>query len=152
MFFVHSVGRVSRQKSARTLEELGPIVTKDMVNKTFDAIVVSIGKTDEAVMPYVWIRRNFDNEDVWEGELGDCIRLGIKDGSLVEHDPIQMLSLNEAIKQGLAEESVSGNLRTVRIKSENELPPKNKKLSNEEILLESKRMVDSLFDSIYDED
>jgi len=142
MFFVHVMGRRNRNAAAKTLEDLGHIMTSEMGNLGNSAIVVAVGKTDQAVMPYVWIRRN--DADKWEGELGDCIKLGIEDGLIIEHDPIQMLGLDQAIKAGIAEvvDDVPVVIRTNR----------PKKMSNEEKAVEAKRMVDDLFSSLHSED
>lgn len=151
MFFIHTMGRRSRQVSANTLEELGDVVAKAIKSQANDALVVSVGLTDQAVMPYVWIRRNLETDE-WEGELGDCIKLGIPERSIIEHDPIQMMGLNEAISKGFASVMDDGPVRVVSIPSEPIKPRKTKKLTNEEKLVESKRMVDELFDSLREEE
>jgi hypothetical protein len=73
-------------------------------------------------MPYVWIRRNSETDD-WEGTLGDSIRLGIEDGLLTEHDPIQVLSLENAVKAGFAEVADDGPVRVVSINTEPKIDP-----------------------------
>lgn len=124
MFFIHTMGRRSASQEADTLCDLGVIVDSAMKSQANNAIVVSVGRDDSAVMPYAWIRRNEDDE--WEGELGDCIRLGIEVGSLIEHDPIQMMGLDDAF-------------------------PKPKKSTNEDMAKEAERMVKDLFKSIREE-
>lgn len=148
MFFIHSMGRRSNSDEVETLDDLGEIVTKRMASKTYDAINVSVGLTDAAVMPYVWIRRN--DEDNWEGEAGDSIKLGIDDGLLIETDPIQMLNLNEAIRAGIATVMDDGRGPTVTIHDE---PVKTQsKKTNEELVVESKRMINKLFSSLREDD
>lgn len=101
MFYIHVMGRKSsRSFSAKTLTGLGTKVEQEMADGANDAITVSIGKDENAVMPYVWIRRNQETDE-WEGELGDTIRLGIEEGGLIENDPIQMLGLDQAILRGI---------------------------------------------------
>lgn len=149
MFFIMTTGRRNRHSTAETLEELGEQVSKAMANMANDGITVAVGKTDKACMPYAWIRRDLDT-DQWIGELGDCIKLGIEQGSLVEHDPIQMLSLEDAVKAGLATVEDEGPVRIVELLNEPLAPPKKtKKLSNEEKVVESKRMVSQLFEDIH---
>ena len=156
MFFIHSMGRRNCNDEVESLEELGEIVTKRMASKTYDAITVAIGLTNQAVMPHVWIRRN--DEDEWEGELGDSIKLGIEDGLLIEKDLIEMLNLNQAIARGIATVMDDGVGPVVTFhdspllkKSE----PKKKK-NEKDISAEAKQMIDNLFTSIreddYDED
>jgi hypothetical protein len=146
MFFIHIMGRRS---TAATLDDLGSKMTAAMASQANDAIVVSVGKTDQAVMPYVWIRRDSETDE-WEGELGDSIKLGIEDGLLNESDPIQMMGLNEAIEAGLATVEDDGLFQEVRFRSPDKAPkPKeSQKLSNEEKEVEAKRMVDNLFKSL----
>lgn len=151
MFFIHTMGRRSRQTSANTLEELGEAVTKAIKSETNDAVVVSVGLTDQAVMPYVWIRRNED--DKWEGELGDCIKLGIKDGSLIEKDPIEMLNLDQAVARGIARVYNDGVGEVIQINPPTPIPPKKqKKRSNEELIVEANKMVKNLFANIREEE
>lgn len=145
MFFVHMMGRRSTNDEASTLEELGEIVDSAMASQANDAIVVSVGLDESAVMPYVWIRRNAETDE-WEGELGDCIKLGIEDGSLIEHDPIQMLSMEQTIEAGIAEVEDFGPVKIVSIRKQEQ--PK-KKRSNEELAKEADRMVKDLFTSIH---
>lgn len=143
------MGRRNAAKEADTLEELGEVVGKAMASQANDAIVVSVGLDDSAVMPYVWIRRNADTDE-WEGELGDCIKLGIEDGSLIESDPIQVLTLDQAVTRGIAEIAANdGVLKTVTIKNE---PKPTKKRSNEEMIKEANRMVKDLFVSLKEQE
>ena len=152
MFFIHVMGRRSKSIAASDLDELGKKVTKEMANKANDAISVAIGKTDQAVMPYVWIRRHPETDE-WEGELGDSIKLGIEDGLMIEHDPIQMMGLNDAIKAGFATVEDDGPVRVVSINTEPTPPKRGKlKLTNEEKVVEAKRMVNELFAELHGED
>lgn len=148
MFFIHSMGRVSRNATAATLDELGKKMTTLMASEAYDFITVAVGKTDQAVMPYVWLRRNFETDE-WEGEAGDCIKLGVAEGLINESDPIQMFSLNEAILNGMASVEDDGPVRVVKLKSPKETPKpkKSKKPTKEEQQLEAKRMIDNLFKS-----
>jgi hypothetical protein len=143
MFFVHVMGRKSsRSFSAKTLTGLGTKVEREMADGANDSIVVSIGKDENAVMPYVWIRRNQDTDE-WEGELGDGIRLGIEDGLLVETDPIQMLGLDQAILRGIVSVQDDGDARVVSVP-----PPiasRSKKQSEKELQDQANKMVRDLF-------
>jgi hypothetical protein len=149
MFFILTTGRRNtKSTTVATLEELGEKVTKMMANQANDGITVAIGKTDQAVMPYVWIRRHPDTDE-WEGELGDSIRLGIKEGLLNESDPIQMVDLSEAIMAGIASVEDDGPIRTVTIPANNTpKPKKSQKRSEENLQVEAKRIVDELFKSL----
>lgn len=153
MFFIMTTGRRTRHSTAETLDELGEKVAKAMANMANDGVTVAIGKTDNACMPYAWIHRDVDT-DQWYGQLGDCIKLGIEQGSLIEYDPIQMLSLEDAVKAGLATVEDEGPLRIVELLHEPapQPPKKTKKLSNEEKIVEARRMVTKLFEDIYREE
>ena len=141
MFFIFSTGRRSKSTTAVDLEDLGEKVTKLMSSDANDGITVSIGKTDQAVMPYVWISRNPDT-DQWEGQLGDSIKLGIDEVLLVERDPIRIFGLQEALMAGRAEVSN---------------PPKPQKAagpvkpSDDELQKQAKRMISDLFESLHDD-
>ena len=132
------MGRLaSRSKEASTLEELGKLVTKQLADRANSSLVVCVGKDDSSVMPYVWIRRNDD--DRWEGELGDCVKLGIDEGLLIEKDPIRMLSIDQAVAEGLAEVYGEEDVRVISVpyeppqpKVKKSQPKAKKKLSDEE--------------------
>jgi hypothetical protein len=149
MFFIQVLGRRSKSHTVYTLDELGDVVTKELADMANNCIVVAVGRTDKAVMPYAWIRRN--DEDQWEGELGDCIRLGIDDGLLVETDPIQLMGINQAVARGIAAVADEGSIRVVTMNQDVPKPPP-KKLSNEEKLFMAKNMVDDLFINLRLED
>jgi hypothetical protein len=151
MFFIFATGRRSTSDTAKTLEELGQKVMKAMANKANDGITVAIGKTDQSVVPYAFLRRSYETDE-WEGEAGDSIKLGIDDGLLVEHDPLRMLNLEEAVEAGIATMEDDGPVRIVSVNDNPAPPPKRKKLSNEEKLDESRRLIDDLFDQLHNED
>ncbi len=152
MFFIFSMGRRDSKATAITLDELGKKVTKLMASEANDSIVVSVGKTDQAVMPYVWLHRNTETDE-WEGELGDSIKLGIEEGLLHESDPIQMMGLNEAIMSGIATVEDDGLTRVLNVMPPNKTPKskKTKKPSEKEHQVEAKRMIDDLFKSLKNE-
>lgn len=149
MFFIHVMGRKNRSLSAETLTELGKKVEKEMKNGANDSIVVSIGKDEKAVMPFVWISRNLDTDE-WQGEAGDSIKLGIKDGLLIELDPVQILGLNQAIQQGITSIYDDGPVRVVSIKepeSVPHLPPSEQELQNK-----ANKLVKDLFANLREEE
>jgi hypothetical protein len=151
MFFIFATGRRSTRETAETLDELGKKVMKAMANKANDGITVAIGKTDQSVMPYAMLRRSYET-DKWEGDAGDSIRLGIDEGLLIEHDPLEMLNLEQAVEAGIVSVEDDGPLRVVSFNDNPTPAPKRKKLSNEEKLDESRRMIDDLFDQLHNED
>jgi hypothetical protein len=156
MFLIQVMGRTSKLHKRDTIENLGELVTKLLKSDANDAISVAVErKKDGAVMPYVWLRRDLDNDDQWEGEAGDSIKLGIDDGLIVETDPLEQLSLNQAIDRGIVTIHDEDYLRTfVTNKDEIASPTassKKEKLSNEEKVRESKRMIDDMFTDIFNQ-
>lgn len=151
MFFVQVMGRSTRISEANTLTALGKIVTKELSSMANDCIVVAVGKNSNAVMPYVWIRRNLQTDE-WEGELGDCIKLGIKDGLINEKQPIEMLNLEQAIYRGVAEVYDDGVGQVISMRDEPIAKPKaSKKRTNEENLIQATKMIKDLFASLKEE-
>lgn len=150
MFFIHVMGRKNRSLSAKTHEELGRKVEKEIKDNANDNITVSIGKDDSAVMPFVWISRNLDTDE-WEGEAGDSIKLGIEDGLIKELDPVQMLGLNQAIQQGIASMYDDGPVRVVSIKEPTENAPRKKKPSEQELQNKANKLVQDLFTNLHKE-
>lgn len=148
MFFIHVMGRKNCSLSAETLTELGKKVEKEMKNGANDSIVISIGKDEKAVMPFVWISRNLDTDE-WQGEAGDSIKLGIKDGLLIELDPVQILGLNQAIQQGIASVYDDGPVRVVSIKESESAP--HSPLSEQELQSKANKLVKDLFANLREE-
>ena len=148
MFFIHVMGRKNCSLSAETLTELGKKVEKEMKNGANDSIVISIGKDEKAVMPFVWISRNLDTDE-WQGEAGDSIKLGIKDGLLIELDPVQILGLNQAIQQGIASVYDDGPVRVVSIKEPESVP--HSPPSEQELQSKANKLVKDLFANLREE-
>lgn len=142
MFFIHAMGRRNHSSSAKTLEELGKKMEKEIANNTYEMITVSIGKDDTAVMPYVWISRNLDTDE-WEGEAGDSIKLGIKDGLIHERDALEFLHLNKIVQAVMpVHENKSKTKSTVK---------KTEKLSEEEMKNEANKLIKDFFTSLHEE-
>ncbi len=140
MFFIHALGRRSISTEAETLEELGERVEQLMNNGANNEIVVSVGLDDSAVMPYTWIYR--DENDDWKGTLGDCVKLGLDHGMLIEHDPTTDIPTIEELAEMIRKPA----------KKKQKEQPKKKKLTNEEMVREANRMVKDLFAALKEEE
>lgn len=140
MFFIHIMGRHSRKDAAKTLTGLGKKVAKEMADRANDSISVSVGKDENAVMPYAWITRDRDNDDMWVGATGDYIRLGIDSDMLQEKDPVNMVFLNEAIDQVIMNE-----LQNLYQEGPKQITPKKSELSEDEKNQQATKMVQDLF-------
>lgn len=157
MFFIQILGRRERNEEAADLEELGDKITAALNSQANDFICVAVGKTFEAVMPYVWIRRNADTDE-WEGELGDSIKLGIEGGLIKESDPLQSMGLWDAMANGSPIVEIPYGeplIKKFKGKPEKTKGKKAKtkgKPSKEENEAEAKRMIKDLFKNIYDSD
>jgi len=153
VFFIQILGRRERREEASDLDELGEKVAAAMEDNATNMIVVSVGKTDEAVMPYVWLQRDLDTDE-WEGELGDSIKLGIEDGLVKEHDPIRMLGLS-SMTRGELDPVEEEPMRFGRAKSKAAptKPKKVKKKPSEKTLeKQAKKMIDDLFKNLHEPD
>ncbi len=59
-------------------------------------------------MPYAWVDR-YNPAEQWVGQAGDCTRLGLQSNELPEHDAVEFLSLDEAVRRGEATISQDGS-------------------------------------------
>lgn len=113
MFFIQVLNGscVLERRAVETLPELAAIARKEFKRERANAFIVAVGADDGAVMPYVWCR--CENDGTWKGEAGDSIKLGLKQNELAEHDPIEMLSLEEGVRRGIVTVYDDGPARVV---------------------------------------